>query len=92
MVRAFDGSKSIAVGELDLTLKIGPCQFVVPFVIVDIPTTFNMLLGRPWIHTTGAIPFSLHQKVKFIRGDKIITIMAEKEIPIHSSSVVPFRS
>lgn len=90
MVRAFDGSKSIVVGEVDFTLETGSCQFVVPFVVVDISTTFNMLLGRPWVHTVGVIPSSQHQKVKFIKGDKIITIMAEKEILIHSSSAIPF--
>ncbi|RVW25754.1 Transposon Ty3-I Gag-Pol polyprotein [Vitis vinifera] len=34
--------------------------------VLRIPTSFNLLLGRPWIHRAGAIPSSLHQKVKFI--------------------------
>ncbi|RVW86544.1 Pro-Pol polyprotein [Vitis vinifera] len=29
-------------------------------------SSFNLLLGRRWIHEAGAIPSSLHQKVKFI--------------------------
>lgn len=62
MVRAFNDSKSVAMGEVDITLEIVPCQFVIPFVVIDISTTFNMLLACPWIHTTGAITSSLHQK------------------------------
>nr|CAN66315.1 hypothetical protein VITISV_035172 [Vitis vinifera] len=30
--------------------------------VLRIPTSFNLLLGRPWIHRVGAIPSSLHQK------------------------------
>ncbi|KAL6317893.1 hypothetical protein AAG906_030800 [Vitis piasezkii] len=30
--------------------------------VLMIPTSFNLLLGRPWIHKVGAIPSSLHQK------------------------------
>lgn len=64
MVRAFKGSKSIAVGEVALTLEIGPCQFAVPLVVVDIPVTFNMLLGCSWIHIVRAIPSNLTSKGK----------------------------
>lgn len=46
MVRAFDGSKSVVVGEVDLVLAFGPCQFEVSYIVVDILVTFNMLLGR----------------------------------------------
>ncbi|KAL6347599.1 hypothetical protein AAG906_026126 [Vitis piasezkii] len=44
----------------------GPATFVTIFQILRIPTSFNLLLGRLWIHRAGAIPSSLHQKVKFI--------------------------
>lgn len=37
----------------------------VEFHGMDIPATFNLLLGRPWLHDTGEIPSTLHQKVKF---------------------------
>lgn len=37
MVRAFEGFKIVAFGEVDLALEIGPCQFEVHFIEVDIP-------------------------------------------------------
>lgn len=55
IVRAFNGFKSVATGEVDLVLETGPCQFEVPYIAVDIPVTFNMLLGCPWIHTSRAV-------------------------------------
>ena len=48
------------MGTLEIELLIGLTTFVTLFQILGIPTSFNMLLGRPWIHRVGAIPSSLH--------------------------------
>ena len=54
------------MGTLEIELLIGPTTFPTLFQVLRIPTSFNLLLGRPWIHRAGAILSSLHQKVKFI--------------------------
>ena len=41
---------------------------------IHAPVSFNQLLGCLWIHSAGAIPFSLHLKVKFIHDGRVITI------------------
>ena len=33
-----------------------------------------MLLGRPWIHDTEAVPLSLYQKVRFLHEGAIVTM------------------
>lgn len=47
VVREFDSSKSTALAEVYLTIVIKPCQFGVPFIVVESSTMFNMLLVRP---------------------------------------------
>lgn len=47
MVRAFDGTKTSAYGEIDLKVLVGPCEFGVSLVVMDVPTIFNVLLGHP---------------------------------------------
>lgn len=89
MVRAFDGTKTSTYGEIDLKVLVGPCEFEIPFVVIDIPAVFSLLLGRPWIHTTGSIPSSLHQRVKFISNNKLITVIAEEDIPVPVAAMVP---
>ncbi|XP_019240025.1 PREDICTED: uncharacterized protein LOC109220021 [Nicotiana attenuata] len=59
-VRAFDGIKRDTIGEIDLILTIGPVDFEVTFQVLDMDTSYNFLLGRPWIHAAGAIPSTLH--------------------------------
>jgi len=40
---------------------------------VDIPTTLNLLLGRPWLLEHQTTPSTLQQKVKiFIKGQVVI--------------------
>ena len=62
------------MGTLEIELLIGPTPFVVVFQVLRIPTSFNLFLGRPWIHRAGAIPSSLHHKVKFIHEGQVITV------------------
>ena len=62
------------MGTLTLELMIGLVVFQVLFQILRILISFNLLLGRPWIHSAGAIPSSLHLKVKFIHDGRVITI------------------
>lgn len=55
MVRAFDGTKTSACMEIDLKVLVGPCEFEISFVMIDIPAVFSLLLGCLWIYTAGAI-------------------------------------
>lgn len=48
MVRAFDGTKTSSLGEIDLKMLNGPCEFEVSFVVVDVLDIFNLLQGRLW--------------------------------------------
>lgn len=50
IIRAFDGAKREVLGEIDLPVEIGPYTFEVTFQVLDIPTAYNFLLGRPWVH------------------------------------------
>ncbi|XP_059310139.1 uncharacterized protein LOC132061316 [Lycium ferocissimum] len=49
-VKGFDGAQRGVVGEIDLALEIGPVEFMVEFQVMDISASYNLLIGRPWIH------------------------------------------
>ena len=57
------------MSTLEIKLLIVPTTSVTLFQVLRIPTSFNLLLGRRWIHRAEAIPSFLHQKVKFIHDD-----------------------
>ncbi|XP_031398490.1 uncharacterized protein LOC116209067 [Punica granatum] len=91
-VRAFDGSRREVNGEIDLLIEVGPCSFSVTFQVLNIPNTFSLLLGRPWIHSAGAVPSSLHQKLKFIVEERLITVKGEEDYAIYKETAVPYIS
>ncbi|XP_052877301.1 uncharacterized protein LOC108471363 [Gossypium arboreum] len=56
VVRAFNGTERKVMGRIDIPLKIGPNIYEVDFLVMDIKPSYNCLLGRPWIHSAGAVP------------------------------------
>ena len=54
---------------------------------MDINPSYNCLLGRPWIHMAGAVPSTLHQKVKFVVEESLITVVAEEDM-IATTSII----
>ena len=80
-LRRFSGEKVLLVGSIQLVLTLGepPCQATTTarFLIVDAPSAYNMLLGRPSLNAIRAIPSTYHMIIKFptvngvgtVRGD-----------------------
>ena len=91
IVRVYDSTKREVMGALVIDLLIGSTTFSTLFQVLRIPTFFNLLLGRPWIHRVGAISSSLHQKVKFIHDKQVIMVQstidmfASSELVLHIS-------
>ena len=75
-VRAYDNTRKKVMGTLEIELLIGPATFITVFQVLRIPTSFNLLLGRPWNHKARAIPSSLHRKVKFIHNGQVVTVQS----------------
>ncbi|XP_071912336.1 uncharacterized protein [Coffea arabica] len=86
IVRGFDGAQREPIGEVDLVVEMGPAQFQIACQVMHFPSVYNILLGRPWIHKSGAVPSSLHQLLKFIVKDKLITIFAEEDCLVIADS------
>ena len=71
---SFDGKLVIPMGMIRLPIQIGPEIVEVNFVVVDTYSPYTAIVGRPWLHTLGAVASSLHQKVKFPSGDQVLEI------------------
>ena len=81
-LRGFSGEKVLPLWSIQLVLSLGdpPCQATttVRFLIVDAPSTYNVLLGRPSLNAIKAIPSAYHMVIKFpttnelgmVRGDQ----------------------
>ncbi|XP_015068930.1 uncharacterized protein LOC107013563 [Solanum pennellii] len=85
-VRAFDGVQRDTLGAVNLTLQMGPAEFNAKFQVLDIDTSYNLLLGRPFIHMAGAVPSTLHQMMKLVWKNEELVVHGERS---HSSKQVP---
>ena len=90
VVRAFDGSRRDARREIDLPIQIGLYTFQITFQVMDINPAYNCLLARPWIHSVGVVPSTLHQKLKFVVGGQHIIVSGEEDILVSCSSSIPY--
>ena len=59
-----------------LPLPVGPIEWNVTYQVLDNPLSYNILLGRPWIHEMRALPSTYHQCVKFPFHGSELTIPA----------------
>ncbi|KAK5794231.1 hypothetical protein PVK06_035448 [Gossypium arboreum] len=89
-VRAFDGTRREVMGKIEIPLEVGPYIYDVEFQVMDITPSYNCLLGRPWIHSAGAVPSSLHQKVKFIMDGCLVTVEGEEDTVASVSADAPY--
>ena len=81
-LRGFSGEKVLPLGSIQLVLTLGepPCQATTTarFLIVDAPSAYNMLLGRPSLNAIKAVPSAYHMIIKLptihgvrtVRGDQ----------------------
>jgi len=90
VVRAFDGSRREVRGEIDLPVQIGPHTCQVTFQVMDINPTYSCLLGRPWIHSVGVVPSTLHQKLKFLVEGHLVIVLGEEDILVSCPSSMPY--
>ena len=90
VVRAFDGSRRDIRGEIDLLIQIGPHICQISFQEMDINPSYSYLLGRPWIHSVGVVPSTLHQKLKFMVEGQLIIVSREEDILVSCLSSMPY--
>ncbi|XP_052874431.1 uncharacterized protein LOC128279513 [Gossypium arboreum] len=90
IVKPFDDTERKVMGRIEVPLQIGPNIYEVDFLVMDIKPSYNCLLERPWIHSAGAVPSSLHQKLKLVSEGRLITINAEEDIIATVSNNVPY--
>ncbi|XP_070022058.1 uncharacterized protein [Nicotiana sylvestris] len=89
-VRIFDGGGKDSVGDIMLELSIGPVEFTIEFQVLDVVASYNLLLGRPWIHAAKAVLSSLHQMVKFKWDRQEIVVHVDEDLSACNDTIFLF--
>src|SRR3954471_12634381 len=75
----FNATSTRPMGKIKLRCQIGDLKSEVTVYVIDADTSYNLLLGRPWIHGNHIVPSSLHQVMKYVDAQgQVRTLVAEQ--------------
>ncbi|XP_070008233.1 uncharacterized protein [Nicotiana sylvestris] len=77
MIQGFNqwGQRAICVIRLGITIE--DIQSSAWLHVIDAKTSYNVLLGRPWIHENKVVPCTYHQCLKYYEGEVEKTVVAD---------------
>ena len=66
---SFEGKMVVPKRQIRLLMQAGTdvvkVDFIVDFIVVDAFSPYMAIMGRPWLHSLGAVSSTLHPKVKY---------------------------
>ena len=77
---SFEGKMVVPKGQIKLPVQTSSDVVEVDFIVVDAFSPYTTIMGRPWLHTLGAVSFTLHQKVKYPSGDQVLEILGSQSM------------
>ncbi|MHC6131850.1 retropepsin-like aspartic protease [Serratia marcescens] len=76
-ISGFNSQSQQTLGSITLQLELGTWKTVVMAYVLDADTSYNMLLGRTWIHENSVVPSTLHQCLKYEKDGREYTHKAD---------------
>ena len=61
-------------------MQTGTNVVEVDFIVVEAFSPYMAIMGRPWLHSLGAISSTLHQKVKYPSGGQVLEIVGSQSM------------
>src|SRR4051812_3842839 len=75
----FNANSTRPMGKIKLRCQIDDLKTEVTFYVIDADTSYNLLLGWPWIHKNHILPSTLHQVMKYMNDQgQVRTLVAEQ--------------
>ncbi|GFS42838.1 hypothetical protein Acr_00g0081980 [Actinidia rufa] len=70
----FNAQMHWPLGTVSLITRASSQEQMTEFIVVDIPSPYNAIVGRDWLHRMKGVASTLHQAIKFLtpRGEEAI--------------------
>ncbi|XP_022893147.1 uncharacterized protein LOC111407730 [Olea europaea var. sylvestris] len=79
MIQGFNQKGQRAIGMIRLKLQIEELISSALFHVIDAKTSYELLLGRVWLHEIGVVPSTCHQCFKYSRDGEVKCVVAESK-------------
>ena len=77
---SFEGKIVVPKGQIRLPVQTGSDVVEVDFIVVDAFSPYTAIMGRPWLHSLGAVSSTFHQKVKYPFGGQVLEIVGSQSM------------
>ena len=77
---SFEGKMVVPKRHIRLPVQVGADVVEVDFTVVDAFSLYTAIMGRPWLHSLGAVSSTLHQKVKYPSGGQVLEIVGNQSM------------
>ncbi|KAF3578915.1 hypothetical protein DY000_02029708 [Brassica cretica] len=74
------GDATMTLDSIDLVVKAGSAIKVTEFLVIDSPTSYNVIVGTPWLNSIRAIPLTFHLCLKFPIPRGVETIQGDRRM------------
>ncbi|KAG9444492.1 hypothetical protein H6P81_015832 [Aristolochia fimbriata] len=78
LIQGFNQEGQRTLDMANLKLHIGYIVAETPFQVIDSRTSYNLLLGRSWLHSNKVVPSTLHQCFKYWENGEQKTVYADE--------------
>ncbi|KAL0416389.1 UNVERIFIED_CONTAM: hypothetical protein Slati_3470800 [Sesamum latifolium] len=80
MIQGFNqgGQKAVSIIRLQLTME--DMVSTALFHVIDAKTSYNMLLGRPWLHENVVVPSTWHQCYKYCHNGIVKKVLGDSKL------------
>ncbi|XP_070039293.1 uncharacterized protein [Nicotiana tomentosiformis] len=79
MIQGFNQGRKRDIGAIRMEIIIEDMQSSTWLHVIDAKTSYNVLLGRPWIHENKVAPSTYHQCLKYYEGEVEKKIIVDDE-------------
>ena len=71
---SFSGNVVLPITIAEVPVRIGLVKKIVEFIIINIDSPYNAILGCGWSRQMRSVAFPYHQKIKFPSNHGIVEI------------------
>ncbi|KAL0289304.1 UNVERIFIED_CONTAM: hypothetical protein Scaly_2546900 [Sesamum calycinum] len=79
MIQCFNQGGQRVVGIIRMQLTMQDMVSSALFHVIDAKTSYNMLLGRPWLHENAVVPSTWHQCFKYCRNGIVKKMLGDNK-------------
>ncbi|XP_026436552.1 uncharacterized protein LOC113334532 [Papaver somniferum] len=89
----FSGEVTKAIGKVKMLITVADKSILGSFMLLDCRAPYDAIVGRDWLHATGAVTSSYHQCLKIITPEGVVKVRSDQMVAhkFHENAIDEYR-